>query len=145
MKVPREVILDLMPLYLAGEASAETRALVEEHLRADPAFAEHVRNEWTSVLAAREPSSPGDDVGLRALRRTRRVIALERWLFALGVFFTLTSFSSELRFEGHHLVEAHLLIRDMPLLFGSCLVVGLACLAGDLLLRRRLRAGSDLT
>lgn len=39
-EVTKEVILDLLPLYLAGEVSAETAALVKKHLEADPELAE---------------------------------------------------------------------------------------------------------
>ncbi len=40
MKITRDVILDLLPLYLADEVSAETRALVEKYLETDPELAE---------------------------------------------------------------------------------------------------------
>lgn len=36
MEVTRNVILDLLPLYLAGEVSQDTAALVEEYLKNDP-------------------------------------------------------------------------------------------------------------
>ena len=36
MNVTREVIYDLLPAYFAGEASADTRALVEEFFATDP-------------------------------------------------------------------------------------------------------------
>jgi anti-sigma factor RsiW len=36
MKITRDIVLDLLPLYLAGEASADTRALVEEYVQTDP-------------------------------------------------------------------------------------------------------------
>ena len=36
MEISRNVILDLLPLYIADEASPETRALVEEYLDTDP-------------------------------------------------------------------------------------------------------------
>ena len=39
MEITRDVILDLLPLYLADEVSADTRALVEKHLEADPELA----------------------------------------------------------------------------------------------------------
>jgi len=35
MNVTREVILDLLPVYLAGEASPDTRALIEEFVEQD--------------------------------------------------------------------------------------------------------------
>lgn len=43
MKVEREVIIDLLPAYFSGEASAATRALVEEAFREDPEFEKQVR------------------------------------------------------------------------------------------------------
>lgn len=39
-EVTKEVILDLLPLYLAGEVSAETSVLVRKYLEADPELAE---------------------------------------------------------------------------------------------------------
>jgi anti-sigma factor RsiW len=45
-QIERNVILDLLPLYLAGEASPDSQALVEEYLASDPELAE------TAELAA---------------------------------------------------------------------------------------------
>ena len=39
MEISRNVILDLLPLYIADEASPETRALVEDYLDSDPELA----------------------------------------------------------------------------------------------------------
>ena len=39
-EVTNDVILDLLPLYLAGEVSEETAALVKKHLEANPELAE---------------------------------------------------------------------------------------------------------
>ena len=39
MEITRNVILDLLPLYLADEVSADTRALVEKYLETDPELA----------------------------------------------------------------------------------------------------------
>lgn len=39
MEVTRDVILDLLPLYIAEEASADTRILVEKYLEMDPELA----------------------------------------------------------------------------------------------------------
>ncbi len=43
MNVTREVILDLLPVYLSGEASPATRALVEEFLQQDAQLAQRIR------------------------------------------------------------------------------------------------------
>jgi anti-sigma factor RsiW len=40
MEITRSVILDLLPLYLAGEASPDTQAVVEQYLETDPELAE---------------------------------------------------------------------------------------------------------
>ena len=40
MEISRNTILDLLPLYLSGEASPETQALVEEYLDSNPELAE---------------------------------------------------------------------------------------------------------
>jgi hypothetical protein len=39
MEITRDVILDLLPLYVADEVSADTRALVEAYLEGDPQLA----------------------------------------------------------------------------------------------------------
>jgi len=38
-EVTKDIILDLLPLYLAGEVSADTSALVRKYLEADPELA----------------------------------------------------------------------------------------------------------
>ena len=43
MKVSSDVILDLLPLYMANEVSAATRSLVEQYLSQDEALALAVR------------------------------------------------------------------------------------------------------
>jgi len=39
-EITHDVILDLLPLYLAGEVSADTTALVKKYLEANPELAE---------------------------------------------------------------------------------------------------------
>ena len=38
MNVTRQVVTDLLPIYLSGEASGDTKALVEDYFRQDPDF-----------------------------------------------------------------------------------------------------------
>lgn len=96
MNVTDDVLNDLLTLYLAGEASADTRALIEERARREPAFA-------AKMSAAREvdraaaraidlpgaPATPPSDVELQALERTRRAIFLRTLFFATGLSCTL--------------------------------------------------------
>lgn len=79
MKVTREVVSDLWPLYTAGEASADTRALVEEYLTNDEEFARTLKHgvELPGV------DLPPDDEA-RALARTRELVhGGGRWLHGL--------------------------------------------------------------
>ncbi len=45
MKVTREVITDLLPLYVSGDASEDTRALVGNFLQQDADLAQMVREK----------------------------------------------------------------------------------------------------
>jgi len=55
MNVTREVILDLLPVYLAGEASPATRALIEEYMEQDPELAQRIRLQWADNLGKIAP------------------------------------------------------------------------------------------
>ena len=39
MEITRSVVLDLLPLYLAGEVSAETQSIIDQFLETDPELA----------------------------------------------------------------------------------------------------------
>jgi hypothetical protein len=38
MNITREVVTDLLPVYFSGEASGDTKVLVEDYFRQDPDF-----------------------------------------------------------------------------------------------------------
>lgn len=142
MNVTREVILDLLPVYLSGEASPATRTLVEEYMKQDTELAQRIRLQWADNLAKAVPSALPPDLELRSLRRTRSLLSWQRWVFGLGIFFCAMSLSNEFSFEGGHLKEFHFLLRDYPAEFGICLVLGLACWIAYFFIRRRLRTGA---
>ena len=77
MKVTRDVVSDLWPVYESGEASADTKALVEEFLAGDAAFAARLRSalELPRAEAAMPPRAEA-----QALRRTRDLIYGRGWL-----------------------------------------------------------------
>jgi len=52
MEISRNVILDLLPLYVADEVSDDTRILVEKYLESHPDLAEAARN--AAAFAASE-------------------------------------------------------------------------------------------
>lgn len=47
LEVTRDVVTDIWPLYRAGEASADSRALVDAYLSGDPAFGDMLEESET--------------------------------------------------------------------------------------------------
>lgn len=137
--LPREIILDLLPAYASGEASAATRALVEAHLARDPELA-RLLGEARS-LPKLAPSLP-PEMELRSLKRTRGLLRWRQWWFAGAITFTALSLTSEIEFGARRITSFRLLIFDYPLEFGICLMLAVACWTAYVALRRRLRAGA---
>ena len=134
--VPREVLLDLLPVYASGEASAQTRALVEAHLAKDADLARRLRE--ARALPRHAPALP-PELELRALRRTRGALALQRWLFGLAITFTALTFTTRIEFQDHRITTFRLLIFEYPREFGVCLALALAFWIAYHVLRGRLR------
>jgi predicted anti-sigma-YlaC factor YlaD len=137
MKVSKEIILDLLPLYLAGEASPATRVLVEEYLAQDPDLAQRVRRPPVDDFSHVEPLSVPPELELRTLRRTQRRIALLRWAYGWGLAFSLCALAMQISFRPFRL---HPLIFEYPAELGSSLGVGLLCWVLYFLLRSKIRA-----
>jgi len=140
MNPNRDVILDLLPLYLAGEASPATRVLVEDYLKQDPELAQRIRLQWAEALKKAAPSGLPPELELRSLKRTRSLLALQKWLFGFALFFTAFGLSIEFSARDGHFQEFHFLIRDYPALFGGFLVCSAVCWVLYFLYRRRLRS-----
>jgi anti-sigma factor RsiW len=74
MNVSREVILDLLPLYLSDEASPDTRTLVEQQLAADPDLA-RLAAQWQQRLPQVPPPPVNPDAEALAYREAKRQLA----------------------------------------------------------------------
>ncbi|MEP6622527.1 MAG: hypothetical protein ABJE47_24610 [bacterium] len=140
MNVTRDVILDLLPLYLAGEVSPPTREIVDAYLAGDAVLAEHVRREQANENPATPSLQPGVELELRALARARQLLGAQRWLFGLAWFFTALSFTSQFTIENGRVRDFHLLVLELPLAFGWTVLVAIGCWVGYFALRRRGRA-----
>ena len=136
MNVTREVILDLLPVYVSGEASPATRSLVEEYMQQDPELAQRIRSQWEENFAK---LAPPPELELRSLRRTHHLLALQKWLFGIGIGFFATSLSFRFSSVGGHIQGPHFLFFDDPLAFVGCIAPGLACWIGYFIIRQRLR------
>ena len=74
MAITRDVILDLLPLYLSDEASPDTRSLIEEHLKTDPDLA-RLATQWKDRLPEGPPAPVNPDAEALAYQEAKRQIA----------------------------------------------------------------------
>jgi len=141
MNITRSVVADLLPAYLSGDASADTRALVEEFARQDAEFARSLdaqRREAASGAAAlRSPGAalPADHE-LRTLQRTREKAAQLRWLMAVALMFT--AFPLSFTFDGGRITFQ--VLRDVPSLAMASWVAAAGFWAAFFAAQRRLHA-----
>jgi anti-sigma factor RsiW len=91
MNVTRDVVKDLLAVYLAGEASGDTRALVEDWLRSDPELAAQVDHARRLELPA--VAAPAPTVERRALDRTRRYLRWRSVVLGAAIYFSSLPFS----------------------------------------------------
>ena len=89
MTVTRSVIVDLWPIYASGDASQDTRALVEAFLRDDPDFAQQLRQD--TPIPATLPAVP-PDAETQAFVRTRKRLRGYPILLNLAILFSCFAF-----------------------------------------------------
>ncbi|MFI5076961.1 MAG: hypothetical protein ACHQRO_06440 [Vicinamibacteria bacterium] len=93
MHVTRDVVSDLWPLYASGEASADTRALVEAFLATDAAFAQSLRESSEAKIPADAAPPLPPDHEVVALTRTRQRLSGYRWLLQFAMIFSCMAFA----------------------------------------------------
>ena len=133
MNISRDVVKDLIAVYLAGEASADTRALVESYLKTDPELAKDVEAAGHATLGLPPTHMPTAEK--QALEATQQQLKVRTSTLVVAMIFTVLP----LTFAFHGTTITFLLIRDAP-------VIGLAWWATaaimwiwHLMIRRRLR------
>jgi len=112
MNVTREVVTDLLPIYFSGEASGDTKVLVEDYFRQDPDFERIARSAATPLetLRAATPIGADPEKEKRDLESVRWGLLRRQWLFAGSLFLTLFPLSNYFTFTHGHLVS--LTVRD---------------------------------
>ncbi len=120
MNITREVITDLLPIYLSGEASADTQTLVAEFLAADPEFARLI-NAPNAILPDSSPVF-AQDRELATLKATRSVLRQRSYFLAFAIVFSLSAIA--IRFSADGLFW---LWRDQPFIGAILLTIGVVC------------------
>ncbi|MBI2838304.1 MAG: hypothetical protein HYX75_08325 [Acidobacteria bacterium] len=136
MNITRDVIKDLLPLYAAGEASPDTKVLVEEFLRAD----EELRRLADALRTGEEAPIPRLTVEptreRAALERTRKLLRVRGLLLGFSILFTTLPLS--FAFDSSKGLT-FLLIRDAPGLAVTFLVLAVVLWIAFAAIVRRLR------
>lgn len=94
MNITREVVTDLLPIYFSGEASSDTKSLVEEYFHDNPDFERMARSAGTPLETLRTAPAvaAGSEKEKRDLESVRCGIDRRKWLFGLSLFLTLSPF-----------------------------------------------------
>jgi hypothetical protein len=88
MRITRNIVTDLWPLYVSGEASPDSRALVDEFLSQDPDFGRILRANGAEVVLKAAPVTLPPGLEARWLTRTRRILQGRSRLRLLAAAFT---------------------------------------------------------
>ncbi len=136
MNITREIITDLMPAYLSGEASADTRALVEEFLKQDPEYARLVKDEWNQNLLKAIPVSLPPDHEKITLNRTKALLRRRSLFLAFAMMFTL--FPLSFAFSANKGIT-WIMLKAFPAGAVGSWAVALGCWIGFLATNHRLR------
>jgi hypothetical protein len=103
MNLEREVIVDLLPAYFSGEASAATRALVEDYFRQNPDFEKSARSAAGPLESLRvSPPRIDPEKEKLALERARIVVETRSSFLWMAILFTLLLFL--FRIQDHKIV-----------------------------------------
>lgn len=74
MEVTRNVIIDLLPLYMADEVSEDTRALVEEYLKSDPEVAKMAKQATAEEVLGDIPIPLNEEAKLKVYLEAKRLM-----------------------------------------------------------------------
>lgn len=133
MNISRDVVKDLIPVYLAGDASADTQALVESYLKADPELAGDVKAARGTSLGL--PATPTPTAEKQALEATRQMLKSRTSTLVVATVFTVLP----LTFVFHGTTITFFLIRDAPIIGISWWVTAAIMWIWHVRIRRRLR------
>jgi len=89
-EITRNIILDLLPLYLADEVSADTRALVDRYLETDPELVSVAKELAAMELSNGIPIPITEESQMKAYKQTQRIMLLRTVVLATIIAFVLT-------------------------------------------------------
>lgn len=100
MKITRDVITDLLPVYLSGEASEDTKTLVDAFLKDDPEFSKLVRENGAILPESQINLSKENEMD--TLLKTQKLLRQRSTYMAFTILFTLLPLSFYIDAQGMH-------------------------------------------
>jgi hypothetical protein len=88
-EITRNILLDLIPVYLAGEASEDTRKLVEKYLETDKELAKMVEQSQTFNLPGDVPVAVNQDQALQLYMQSKRLNTFRTIALAMIISFSI--------------------------------------------------------
>ena len=97
MKITRNIIIDLLPLYLSDEVSDETRDAVESFLATDPSLAKLAEQARQYQPLAEAPVTLNKENELKILEKAKRLTKQRNLFMSMSFLFTglLLTFHSD--------------------------------------------------
>lgn len=94
MNVTRDVMTDLLPAYFSGEASEDTKRLMEEYFREDPDFERIARRAATPLETLRKTAPVALDAEREKcdLQRVAWEVRTRKVWFAMALYYTFLPF-----------------------------------------------------
>ena len=133
MNITRDVVTDLWPLYVSGDASEDTRRLIEEFLNNDQEFAKLIRESSEDSLRMDVLPPLRRERELETLRTTKRLLRVRDSFFWIAIFLTFTPLTVYDTSWGSGWV-----IRDYPLLASGLAAAAAIVWCFYFMLKRRL-------
>jgi hypothetical protein len=133
VNISRDVVKDLIPVCLAGDASADTQALVESYLKTDPELARDVKAARGTSLGL--PATRTPTAEKQALEATRQLLKSRTSTLVVAMIFTVLP----LTFAFHGTTITFFLIRNAPIIGITWWVTAAIMWIWHVRIRRRLR------
>jgi anti-sigma factor RsiW len=91
MEITRSVVLDLLPLYLAGEVSDETHSIVDRFLESDPELAAIVSDAASLELREAVPAPLSQERQMETFSEVKRHLLNRTLIWATVIAFAVLS------------------------------------------------------
>ena len=89
MDISRDVVMDLLTLVEAGEASEDSKALVESCLAQDPELARAAKARMPRLSSPDIPAPLTKEVEMKTLERAKKLLNWRSVALACGIFFAV--------------------------------------------------------